>query len=63
MSEYNALHNSKPPKNAIEFVKFLNEWAIGLPELKPGAFYIYDPELAAKESSKTELDYLKIYER
>jgi hypothetical protein len=64
MDKYKALNNNKPPKDPAAFIKFLrdDEYRIRIPELKPNAFYIYDPEAAKLDKSKVDLDYLKIYE-
>jgi hypothetical protein len=41
---YRALSNNQNPPTVEAFVKeVLNEYAITLPELKPGEFYVYDP--------------------
>jgi len=54
MDVYKAIHNNKPPKNMEEFTKEILEPAnIELPELPPGAEYVYEAktgELLVRDS-------------
>jgi len=51
----------KAPQTVPEFLNLMAENSINLAELKHTEFYIYDPALAAMESSKENLDYLQQY--
>lgn len=62
ISEYRANSDQKqPPRDLNQFMNTIVPANINLPELKPNEFYIYDPALAAKESSDENLEYLTQY--
>ncbi len=60
VSAYRAEHG-KAPQSINDFLKLMEENAINLAELNQNEFYIYDPALAAMESSRENLDYLQQY--